>query len=117
MLPLSSIVWIIVTIFIGNCAYALIPVFIPLVFASKNVSARWTGLIFGAYAMAVILVSPLVSKLIKNKGHANLIALGLGLMGTIFVAYSALPGVDRAKHVIVFSLVLRALQGTSSACI
>jgi hypothetical protein len=37
MPKLSTIFWIVTTIIVGNCAYALVPLFLPIVLEGKGV--------------------------------------------------------------------------------
>ena len=113
----NFLIWILVIIFIVNTAYSLIPLFMPLKLAEKGVSRQQTGLVFGMYALAIVVVSPLIGRVIGKIGHANLIALGIANMGLALLAYSLIDRIESTKLIFAGSLVFRIIQGASSSCV
>ena len=55
--------------------------------------------------------------MIKKSGHVHLISFGVWLMGTVFMVYSTLVWISDPWVLVISSIILRFLQGTSSACI
>ena len=100
-----------------NSVYSLASLFLPTVFNEKSVPGVWVGLVFSMYSIAVVLVSPIVGKIVSRVGFANLIALGLVIMGLSIIPYSVLPAIEDDYTTIAVGIFLRAMQGTASASI
>ncbi len=54
---------------LSNSAYALIAPFLPFEFEKKSIDQSLVGYIFSIYSVAVIISSPLIGKMIKNRGR------------------------------------------------
>ncbi len=97
--------------------YSLASLFLPTVFAEKMIPGAWVGIVFAMYSIAVVLVSPFVGTILNKVGFANLIALGLVLMGISIVPVGFLKEIEDDSWTLVLGIMLRALQGTASAFI
>jgi MFS family permease len=104
-------------IILTNSVYSLASLFLPSVFKEKAVPGVWVGLVFSMYSIAVVLVSPIVGILVTRMGFANLLALGLVIMGTSIIPVGFLPDIEDDNASIALGIFLRALQGTASALI
>ena len=113
----SAIVWICVCTLISNSAYALIAPFLPLEFKMKGIDALHVGLIFAIYSVAVIFMSPCVSKILPKWGYANTISFGVLLMGIAFALFSEIDNMENTQLITGYALVLRFVQGISSALV
>ena len=102
---------------VSNSAYALIAPFLPLEFKSKGVSIINIGIIFSVYSLSVILCSPLVGVAIIKFGRPKIILCGLFSMGVCFLAFGLVGKILNQTLIVIFSIVLRVLQGASSAFI
>lgn len=101
----------------SNSVYSLASLFLPSVFMAKDISGFWVGIVFAMYSIAVITVSPFVGKVLDKIGTPNLLAMGLVGMGLSIIPLGFLQHVESKKISIGVTLMLRFLQGTSSACI
>ena len=54
----------------------------------------WVGLVFSMYSIAVVLVSPIIGKVVSKIGYANLITIGLVLMGISIIPVGFLPEIE-----------------------
>ena len=100
-----------------NSVYTLAALFLPTVFAAKSVEGAWLGLVFAAYSIAVVAVSPFVGKILRRVGFANLIAFGLVCMGVSIVPFGYFSEMQSATTCIYVGILLRVMQGTASAAI
>lgn len=100
-----------------NSVYSLASLFLPVVFKEKDVPGIWVGLVFSMYSIAVVLVSPVIGKVVSRIGFANLIAVGLILMGISIIPIGFLPDIENDYTTLAVGIFLRALQGTASASI
>ena len=66
-------------------------------------------MIFATYSVAVVLASPIVGKIIKQLGFANLIAIGLVAMSISIVPFGFLGRIQNVDHLLVIAIILRAL--------
>ena len=106
-----------IVIIFSNSVYGLAAPFLPLIFAKKNMSGAWVGLIFAIFSISQILVSPFVGVIVNRVGQTNLITLGLVFMGLAIVLLGFLEDIQSQSTVIACSLILRAVQGAASATI
>jgi len=104
-------------IILTNSVYSLASLFLPSVYKDKAVAGVWVGLVFSMYSISVVLVSPIVGKVVSRTGFANLIAIGLVLMGISIIPVGFLPDIESENASIALGIFLRALQGTASAAI
>ena len=109
---------IIYTIIVStNSVYSLASLFLPTVFKEKSIPGFWVGLVFSMYSIAVVIVSPFVGTLLNKVGFANLIAIGLVLMGIAIVPVGFLMKIEDDVATLVLGILLRGLQGAASALI
>ena len=113
----STISWILICTLISNSAYAIIAPFLPLEFEDKGIEGSIIGIIFAVYSVAVILFSPVVSKMNTSYGSANLIAIGILFMGICFALFAFVDDMTNKNHIITLAIFLRFFQGISSALI
>ena len=100
-----------------NSVYALASLFLPQVLASKNIPGFWVGLVFAIYAIAVVFASPIIGKVLNKTGFPNLIAIGLVMMSCSIVPIGFLMEIQNDLTTLAVCILLRAIQGTASACI
>ena len=92
-----------------NSVYALASLFLPTVFAEKSIPGAWVGLVFSMYSIAVVLVSPFIGTLLNKVGFANLIFIGLILMGISIVPVGFLKEVENDSWTLFLGILLRTL--------
>ena len=97
--------------------YSLASLFLPKVFADKNIEGFYVGIVFSMYSIASVIVSPVIGKIIIKVGIANLIALGLILMGISIAPIGYLKDIESNNATLMLALLLRTLQGIASASI
>ena len=100
-----------------NSVYSLASLFLPSVFAEKDIPGFWVGLVFAWYSIAVVIVSPFIGTILKKTGTANLIAIGLFMMSISIVPIGYLIEIENDTTTLAVALLLRTLQGTASAAI
>ena len=100
-----------------NSVYSLASLFLPIVFAEKDIPGFWVGLVFAMYSIAAMIISPVVGKIIHKIGSSNLIAVGLVLMGFSIIPIGYLTQIENDSSTLAVALLLRAMQGTASASI
>jgi len=117
-LPMNGLVISILGITaLSNSAYAIIAPFLPFEFQSKDIDQTWIGYIFAIYSVAVVMCSPMVGKMIAILGRRNLIVFGMLLMGTSFIVFGWLTGLENKNAFITLALLNRFLQGFASSLI
>lgn len=77
-----------------NSVYSLASLFLPSLYKEKSVAGVWVGLVFSMYSIAVVLVSPIIGKVVSKIGYANLITIGLVLMGISIIPVGFLPEIE-----------------------
>ena len=101
-------------LFLSNTIYGLASPFLPTILDDLGIDSLWTGIIFGSYAIAAAIVSPIAGSIIDKCGHAKMLSLGTILMSiacTSFGLAEYLEGNNTA--IIVAAICLRVLQGKS----
>ena len=92
-----------------NSVYSLASLFLPTVFKEKSIPGFWVGLVFSMYSIAVVLVSPFIGTALSKVGFANLIAIGLVLMGISIIPVGFLKEIENDSWTLVLGILLRAL--------
>ena len=69
------------------------------------------------YSIAVVIVSPFIGTVVGKVGYANLLAVGLVLMGLSIIPIGYLKDIENDWTTLAVGIMLRALQGTASAAI
>ena len=98
-----------VIIICSNSVYALASLFLPSVFASKDVAGLWVGIVFAMYSIAVVLTSPIVGKIIDKIGYANMLCFALILMGASIIPTGYLLDIESSDWTLVTGLLLRTM--------
>ncbi len=106
-----------IVVIASNSGYGLAAPFLPILFADKYISGAWVGLMFAMYSLTIVLTSPIIGKIVDNVGHSNLLTLGLIGMGISVTPFGLLKECESNTSVIAAAIMLRALQGASSATI
>lgn len=103
----KSIFLIMAMLFTTNTIYGLASPFLPTLLDEAGVDATWTGLIFAVYAVASIITSLAVGKLIARIGHRKLITTGGILMALSIVGFGAAYHVKKKFLLILLFNLLR----------
>lgn len=111
----KTITWICICTLISNSAYSLIAPFLPIELEQKGITGGSVGLIFMVYSIAVVLASISLGNIINSVGTTNLIVLGIFNMGITFVLFGMIDDMDNSTVILLYSLLLRMMQGASSA--
>lgn len=95
----------------------MIAPFLPLKLVELNITPLWQGIIFAIYAVAVIMFSPTVGKLLLTFKPKTLIYFGMLLMGLCFGLFAVIDMDFMTSPALItaFCIVLRILQGIASA--
>ena len=109
--------WIVVCTFISAQGYALIAPFLPLEFTLKGVDPAVVGFIFAIYSSGFIINSVVAGMVVSRFGTTNLIACGTIVMGTSFFLFGFIEYMENTKQILVYSMVLRFIQGAASSLI
>ena len=114
-----TILWIFFCALIQNTSYGMIAPFLPICLNDLGVTPLSQGFIFAIYAVAVILFSPVVSKLLLSLNGKTLIYTGMFLMGMVFALFGLLNDkvMVNTTIIVIYSIFLRILQGIASATI
>ena len=92
-----------------NSVYSLASLFLPTVFKEKDIPGFWTCLVFSMYSIAVVIVSPFVGTMINKVGFANIIAIGLVLMGAAIIPIGHFNDIGDDWTTLGVGIFLRAL--------
>ena len=109
------IFWICFGNFISNTSYAIIAPILPLVFEEKGLSGPMIGIVFALFSVGTILSSPFIGNNIDTFGASNVLAIGLGLMGTTFVFVGLIENMKDQNSIISFAFILRFTQGVADS--
>jgi len=104
---------------VKETAFAVIAPILSLQFLKEELSASNQGLIFATYSAAIILWSPIVGGvLLKRYNGRTVIIAGMFLYSIVFYLYGFIEGMS-GNHtlIVVYTTILRALQGIASATI
>jgi len=108
---------ILVTTFLVNTMYGLAAPFLPALLEERGVASTWTGLIFGIYAISMVVFSLITGKIVDKVGHNKIMAIGTFVMALSIVSFAAAIYIDSNGLIIAFAIVLRILQGGASGLI
>ena len=100
-----------------NSVYSLASLFLPKVFEDKKIEGFYVGIVFSMYSIACVVISPIIGKIIKRVGFANLVAIGLVMMGISIAPIGYLKNIESKNTTLLLAILLRALQGVASAAI
>ena len=121
----SKVVWLLISTLVNSIAFALIAPFVPIeLSAVHGGSLGLVGVAFSAYPLAVLLFTPLFTKLVPLVGSTNIISVAIAMTGAIFIAYGFLfdqhmeqSEEKNAAIVISLAMALRLFQGVTCACV
>ena len=68
---------LLVVIFVTNLIYGLVSPFLPTVLEEKYISSVWSGVIFSAYAVAMIPSAFIIGSNLDKIGHKVVITFGI----------------------------------------
>jgi MFS family permease len=105
----------VLNIILSNCSYMIVAPFMPLEFESKGITTELVGIIFAAYPVGVIVLSPIIGKMIEFTGRKCWIVGGLFSMGLIFIIFGLLQKLSDPRIIFVIALIARFLQGCANA--
>lgn len=105
----SVLLWLFGAAVVQNTVYGMIAPFLTLQLQEFEIGGGWSGLIFAAYAAAVIFWSPIVmSPLLVKFTGGKLIPCGMLLMGIVFTCYGFIVYFEgRPTLIIIYTCVLR----------
>ena len=96
---------------ISNVFYALTAPFLPPVFEEKHVDEGYVGLIFAAFSVSSVLMSPQVTRLIEKFQATSLVFWGLILMGLSNFFFGIIENMTGEAAIVSYAIALRLLQG------
>jgi len=97
--------------------YGLAAPFLPALLEERGVASTWTGLIFGIYAISMVVFSLITGKIVDKVGHNKIMAIGTFVMALSIVSFAAAIYIDDNLLIIAFIVALRVLQGGASGLI
>lgn len=100
--------------FLAACVSLQAP-FFPKEAALKGASATQYGLVFGAYELAIIFVSPFVGKLVGKSSPKVWIQIGLLLTGMMTILFGFLDRAPEGGWFIGLAFAIRILEGVGAA--
>eukprot|EP00353_Schmidingerella_taraikaensis_P006822 CAMPEP_0185568234 /NCGR_PEP_ID=MMETSP0434-20130131/1255_1 /TAXON_ID=626734 ORGANISM="Favella taraikaensis, Strain Fe Narragansett Bay" /NCGR_SAMPLE_ID=MMETSP0434 /ASSEMBLY_ACC=CAM_ASM_000379 /LENGTH=67 /DNA_ID=CAMNT_0028182679 /DNA_START=119 /DNA_END=318 /DNA_ORIENTATION=+ len=66
--------------------YGLAAPFLPALLEERGVASTWTGLIFGIYAISMVVFSLITGKIVDKVGHNKIMAIGTFVMALSIVS-------------------------------
>ena len=106
----TSIVLVLISQFFSATMYGLASPFLPTVFEEKDIPSVWTGVIFSIYAVAMMIISLFVGKILDKVSHKSIITSGCFLMGVSVAGFGFIERFD-TTYCIALSIILRIGQG------
>ena len=110
------ILLLLVLIGISNTEYSLPSPFLPDELKEKGVES-WTGLIFSVYALASVITSLYLGKLLNWVPHRKIITAGSTLLSLSIVGFGAVHYVDDKILIVSLFILTRIGQGMAIAMI
>ena len=107
----NFMVWMILTQLLYGNGYSLIAPFVPLELERKGIPGAYAGVIYAMFAVAQVIVSPIVGSMFDTIGYKNLLAGGVFLMGIAIVCFGFIKDIESNLTVIVLALICRFIQG------
>lgn len=102
-----SIYFLIVVLMMTNMIYGLASPFLPTLLDDSGIKETWTGIIFAIYAIAVMIASLFVGKLIDKVGYRNMVSAGVIIMSASICGFGLVYRVTDKTVIIVSFLLLR----------
>ena len=113
----KSILLILAILVTSNTFYGLAAPFLPTLLEDLDIAETLTGLIFSAYAIASMIMSLFVGKIIDRAGHRCIITLGALLMSTSIFCFGLVHRLSDKLAIVLLFLLLRCGQGIASGMI
>ena len=104
-----------IIIIFSNSVYALAAPLLPIELDKIALPGSQVGLIFSAYSIAMIIVSPVIGTILDVVGQANLLAIGLVAMGAAIFGLGFVTGIENEFTVFMVAFFFRSIQGIASA--
>ena len=102
----TSIVLVLISQFFSATMYGLASPFLPTVFEEKDIPSIWTGVIFSIYAVAYMIVSLFVGKILNKVSHRTIITSGCFIMGLSVAGFGFIERFS-TEYCIALSILLR----------
>lgn len=96
---------------ISSCFYALSAPFLPPMYEEKHLKETWVGIVFAAFSISSMALSPHVGTLIEKYGQPRLILVANLIMALSISVFGFTKTIQDKKWVIIASLFLRFVQG------
>ena len=93
----------------SNVAYGIIAPIVPIIFKQKGVPLSAVALIFAAYSVSMIIVSPMVPYFMRKWGDQMIIKTGLLLFGICLICFGTVKYMEDTRLIVIYSTLLRAL--------
>jgi len=100
---------------VSNIFYALTAPFLPPVFEAKDVDEGYVGLIFAAFSVSSVLMSPQVTRLSDRFHATTLVFWGLVLMGISNFFFGIIEDMNGEAAIVSVAIALRLVQGVAGA--
>ncbi|KAF0298241.1 MFS-type transporter SLC18B1 [Amphibalanus amphitrite] len=100
----------------GSLIAIMIP-FFPVEAASRGVSQAAISGVFSCYAVAKMMLSPLVGRLAPKIGISRLYNIGLALAGVTTLLYGLLNRIDDTQTFMGAAFAVRLVEAVGSAAI
>mmetsp|Transcript_28192 Transcript_28192/g.24912 ORF Transcript_28192/g.24912 Transcript_28192/m.24912 type:complete len:106 (-) Transcript_28192:961-1278(-) len=91
--------------------------FLPIELSSLGVPEHLFGYIFGIYALASMIGSLFVGKLLVKFGRKIILIMGILSMGITIICFGMISYIQNINWLIIICLGIRMLQGISSSMI
>jgi len=91
--------------------------FLPVELKKYGIPTHIFGYIFGVYALASIICSFFVGKLLKKFGRKMILILGIISMGASMLSFALIEYIHNINFLIFICILIRCLQGMSSSMI
>ena len=92
-------------------AYGILVPFLPIIFEKRGIRVYWTGITFGTFSIAYLLVAPLFGSIVDKFGHRNMIVTGILLMSTSMALFGAIVNIETNSAALIVAIILRSCQG------
>lgn len=105
--------------FLANTGYGMIAPFLPVELAALGIDSSMFGYLFGAYSVAIIVVSPVIGVILKKFNRRRFVfMIGLILYAVGMFGYAYTPLVIKDNRLLfAVMVILRVIQGMASSSI
>ena len=103
----KSIYLILAMLGMTNTIYGLASPFLPTLLDDAGIDETWTGLIFTVYAIASMITSLIVGKIIDRAGHRCMITAGSVLMAASIFCFGLVYRLNDKLTIVLLFLILR----------